>query len=231
MNNQLLHIIMIGPQGSGKGTQASLVAGRYGLAHIETGKIFRKIAAQPTPLGKRVRVLMNQKGALIPDATVNAELRRAIGAVPQGRGIIFDGYPRTVPQATSLDTILRANKRQLTHVFYIPISRQTTIKRLALRWTCQRCNRIFIRGVNLPAKATRCPVCGGAVYQRADDTPAAIIRRLAAFQKQTKPVIRYYLRQHLLIKVDGEPPIAAVGRMINRHLPKSTWPTSKHPKK
>jgi len=132
--------------------------------------------------------------------------------------LIFDGYPRNLIQARALDKILKSLDRKLTHVFYLPISRRTTVKRLVLRRTCQKCGRIFIKGVNLKAGARHCPVCKGKIYQREDDKPAAIARRLAIYNKQTKPVINYYKKKGVLIKVDGEPPIMRVAKAIFKYF-------------
>jgi len=216
--NGNFNIVVFGPQGSGKGTQAARLAEQFKFAHIETGKVFRKISRQSTTLGRRINFIMNQKGRLIPTSFVNKILKNELRKVNRNKGIVFDGYPRNLIQARALDKILKSLSRQLTHVFYLPISRQSTIKRLAKRRTCRKCGRIFIKGVDLKASARHCPACHGAIYQREDDKPAAIARRLSVYQKQTKPVINYYKKKGILIKVNGEPPIGQVAKAIMKYF-------------
>jgi len=216
--NGVNNIVVLGPQGSGKGTQAIILAKKFKLYHIETGKILRKLARQRTALGRKISYLMNQKGGLIPADFVIKVLKNELKKVGKNKGLIFDGYPRNLIQARALDKILKSLDRQLTHVFYLPISRSTTVKRLVLRRTCQKCGRIFIKGVSLKAGARRCPACKGKIYHREDDKPAAIARRLAIYNKQTKPVINYYKKKGVLIKVDGEPPIMRVAKAIFKYF-------------
>lgn len=208
------NILILGPQGSGKGTQAGLLADKFALAHIETGKIFRRMAKQPTPLGRRVNRIMNQKGKLLPDSLANRVLWQALSKVPQKKGIVFDGFPRTLAQARALDRLMKRLGRRITMVINMPISRRTTIKRLSLRRTCDTCGRIFIAGKNISTHQTTCPVCGGRIFQRDDDKPAAIAGRLAAYNKLTVPVIRYYRGHKVLVTVDGEPPVKVVFKDI-----------------
>lgn len=214
----IFNIVVLGPQGSGKGTQAAGLAEQFKLAHIETGKVFRKISRQPTTLGRKIGFIMNQKGRLLPTSFVNKILKGELGKVNWNKGIVFDGYPRNLIQARTLDKILKLLNRQLTHAFYLPISRQSTIKRLILRRICRKCGRIFIKGVDLKASARHCPVCHGVIYQRDDDKPVAIARRLNIYHQQTKPVINYYKKKGILIKVDGEPPIKQVFKAIMKYF-------------
>ncbi|MFA6553209.1 MAG: nucleoside monophosphate kinase [Patescibacteria group bacterium] len=214
MSTPIRNILILGPQGSGKGTQASLLAGRFKLAHIETGKIFRSMAKGQTALGRRIHYLVNTKGSLIPDALVIRILEKALRRVKKTQGIVFDGFPRTITQARALTRLFNKFGRRLTTVIDMPISRATTVRRLSLRRTCVECNRIFIAGVNVPLKGTVCPSCGGQIIQREDDKPQAIARRLASYTRLTKPVILYYKKMGILVRVDGEPPVKAVFKNI-----------------
>ncbi|MFA5051596.1 MAG: nucleoside monophosphate kinase [Patescibacteria group bacterium] len=214
MASLVRNILILGPQGSGKGTQAGLLAGKLKLAHIETGKMFRRMAKRSTPLGRRINRIMNEKGKLIPDALANRILWQALKKVRRSQGIVFDGFPRTLAQARTLDRLMKRLGRQITLVINMPISRRTTIRRLSLRRTCDRCGRIFIAGKNISPRRVTCPVCGGKIFQREDDKPAAIAGRLAAYRILTKPVIRYYRDRHVLLTVDGEPPVQAVFKNI-----------------
>ncbi len=212
------HIVIIGPQGSGKGTQAELLAEHYNLVHVEAGKLLRTVAKQSTPLGRKIDTLINKQGRLVPSSLINHMIQDRVDKVSRQRGIIFDGFPRNATQARALDRVLQQADRQLSHVFYLPISRQTTIKRLAARRTCRRCGRVFIDGIDFPAGTADCPTCKSQLYQREDDMPRAIAQRLAIFNKQTKPVLQYYRRKGLLITVDGEPPIQEVYRALVKQL-------------
>lgn len=126
-------IVILGPQGSGKGTQAAIIARRFGLVHIDMGALLRRFVNAKHPLAVRVRRIMNEGMGLVPSALVTEILRRRVIRIPHTKGILFDGYPRNITQARSLDRILRRVKRQITHVIYLPISQTTTVKRLALR--------------------------------------------------------------------------------------------------
>ncbi len=219
MTKPVQNILILGPQGSGKGTQASLLAEKFNLAHIETGKIFRQMAKAKTPLGKRINFLIYVKGSLIPDNLTVRVLEQALHKVSKSKGVVFDGFPRTFAQAKALDVLFKKLGRRLTLVIDMPISRKTTVKRLSLRRTCMKCGRIFIAGKNIPSNAKKCPVCGGQVFQREDDKPKAIAERLASYNKMTKPLIKYYKTQGILVRIDGEPPVKAVFKNILKIFP------------
>ncbi|MFH1207397.1 MAG: nucleoside monophosphate kinase [Patescibacteria group bacterium] len=214
LRKPIKNILILGPQGSGKGTQASLLAAKFNLAHIETGEIFRRMAKGKSALGRRINVLVNKKGALIPDALVIRTLENALRHVKNSQGVIFDGFPRTMAQAKALTLLLAKLGRKLTTVIDMPISRTTTIRRLSMRRTCMKCGRIFIAGVNIPLNGKKCPVCGGQIFQREDDKPKAITTRLKSYNKLTKPVVQYYKNQGTLVTVDGEPPVREVFKNI-----------------
>lgn len=218
MKKNPLNIVILGPQGSGKGTQAELLEKTLHLEHVETGRIFRAMAQQKTALGKKIHYFMNVKGHLLSSGFVIKVLKAHLSKISRTKGLIFDGYPRNLIQAKALDKILESIDRHLTHVIYLPVRRSTTIRRLSLRRTCSQCNRKYILGVNLPPRQTICPNCGGLVEQREDDKPQAIKRRLFLYDKQTKPLIDYYKHRGILIKIDGEPPIPRVSRNILKHF-------------
>lgn len=211
--NLPLHVVLLGPQGSGKGTQAELLAKELGLTRIETGAIFRRTAASKTPIGRRLHRLITG-GTLVPDKLVISILRAALQKVSRQSGIVFDGYPRTLKQARALDGLLAVEHRSLTHAIYIPISRRTTIKRLSLRRTCEKCGTPWILGRNISPRAVTCKKCGGRVYQREDDKPIAIAKRLREYLTKTLPIVDYYRRRGILYQVDGEPSIPDVWRTV-----------------
>ena len=216
--NKEYNIIILGPQGSGKGSQAILMVDDFNFVHIETGKIFRKMAKTNTYLGIKINNLINKKGALVKDDIVMKVLTKSLSKVPIKKGLLFDGFPRTLNQAKGLDKIFETLNRELTHVIYMPIKKATTLKRLTRRRTCDRCGKIFISGVNIKASVTKCPVCKGKIIQREDDKPKAILKRLEIFNKQTKPIIHYYKKRGLVVKVDGEPTIKQVYKVVLRIL-------------
>ncbi|MFA6909471.1 MAG: nucleoside monophosphate kinase [Patescibacteria group bacterium] len=212
------HIILLGPQGSGKGTQAQLLKRKFRLAHIEMGAILRAAAGKPTPLGKRIHRIINTQGALLPDKLVNALLENAVRGVAQQRGIVFDGFPRTIQQAKTLNVILKKYGRVLTHVIYMPLSQRTTVLRLSKRRTCTSCGTAWILGKNIASDRTKCPRCGGLVIQRKDDTPTIIRKRLREYLHKTLPIVSWYKKMDIVMEVNGEQSVRTVWGHILRHL-------------
>ncbi len=213
-----MHVVLLGSQGSGKGTQAKRLARHFRLAHIETGALLRSAAQSTTALGRKIDHLMNVQGKLVPDAVVVKALREAVRQVPVRKGIAFDGYPRTIKQARILDVLLRRLGRRLTHVIYLPLSAATTIQRLSLRRTCQSCGTPWILGKTLSRSAKRCPACGGNIIQRHDDKPTTIRKRLAEYVRKTAPIVGWYRQRGILIEVDGEPSIDTVWKNLLRTI-------------
>lgn len=213
-----MNIVILGPQGSGKGTQAKVLAGKFNLEHIVTGEIFRKFARKRTALGRKIDYLINKKGRLVPSSLVIKILQEELKNVHKNHGIIFDGYPRNLIQAKALESMLKKLKRKIDFVFYLPISQKTTIRRLGLRRSCQECGQPYILGVDLKKNQKTCPKCGGKIIIREDDKPKAILERLKIFNGQTKPLIKFYKKKRVLIEVDGEPPIPVVARKILKYL-------------
>lgn len=218
MKNKVLNIIILGPQGSGKGTQAKVLAKKFNLEHIVTGEIFRKFARKRTALCRKIDYLMNKKGRLIPTPLVIKILKIRLRKINKNKGIIFDGYPRNLMQAKALEAMLRKSNRKIDIVFYLPISQKTTTRRLGLRRSCQECGQPYILGVDLKKNQKTCPKCGGKIIIREDDKPKAILERLKIFNRQTKPLIKFYKKKRVLIEVDGEPPIPVVARKILKYL-------------
>lgn len=218
MKNIKFNIIIIGSQGSGKGTQAKFLAKKFNLEHIVTGEIFRKMIKNRNSLSKKIDYLVNKVGRLVPTNLVIKVLKERLKNVSKNRGIIFDGYPRNLTQAKALESMLKELKRKINFVFYLPISQKTTVKRLAIRRSCQACGQPFIFGVNLKKNQKVCPKCGGKIIIREDDKPKAIKKRLKIFNQQTKPLIKFYKNKGVLVEVDGEPPIPVVWRNIMKKI-------------
>lgn len=216
--NEIYNVIILGPQGSGKGSQAILLKEKFNFVHIETGKIFRKMASSKTPLGRKIYKIINNKGGLVNDSLVLSVLEKNLSKISKNSGLLFDGFPRNLKQAKGLDKLFERMGRELTHVIYMPIKKSTTIKRLSKRRTCEKCGKIFISGVNIKSTQKFCPVCHGIIIQREDDKPKAIAKRLEIYHQQTKPIIDYYKKKGIVVKVDGEPTIKQVFKEILKKI-------------
>ncbi len=208
-----MDIALLGLPGAGKGTQASLLAGELGVPHIATGDIFRQAAAEGTPLGDQVRAIM-EAGRLVPDALTIAVIRERLGAADCAPGAVLDGFPRTVAQATALDGMLSELGRSLGPAVYLVVDEARAVERLSGRRVCPRCGATYHLETAPPPADGRCGRCGSALVQRADDAPAAQLQRLAAYREATAPVLAYYRRDGRLLEVDGDRPMADVGRAV-----------------
>ncbi len=218
----MLNIIIMGPQGSGKGTQAKLLAEKFNLEHIEPGRLLRGLVAKGGALGQKINYYLNIKGSLVPsDLLFFKVLKPRFQALPQDKGFVLEGAPRELKQAQYLEGMLASLKKKITHVFYIKISEQETFKRLAKRLNCRQCNRPIILGVDVQGPQEKCPHCGGDLFQREDDQPACIEKRLEVFLKETSPVIERFRQQGLLIEINGEQIIAKVHLDIVQQIEKS----------
>ena len=189
--------ILIGPQGSGKGTQAKLIAEKYKIPHISTGDIFREMKHEQTALGKKVRELVDN-GNLVPDELTNQIVAARLIKPDCKKGFVLDGYPRNIAQAEFLE-----KKKPVSKCIYTGIGDSEAIKRISARLICSTCkadyNTIYIK----PKKAWTCDKCNGALIQRDDDKPEFVKKRLAIFHKETKPLLDYYDKRGVLLRVDG----------------------------
>ncbi|MEO0070715.1 MAG: adenylate kinase [candidate division WOR-3 bacterium] len=194
-------LVLLGPPGSGKGTQAELLAQKIGFSHFSTGEVFRNEIKKGTPLGKKVREFV-VSGGLVPDEVV---LEVVAGFVKEkiNRSIVFDGFPRTVPQAEGLDKLLSHQGLELTLAVLIDLSDEEVVRRLSSRRQCARCGKIYNLLFSPPKKEGVCDNCEGELYQRDDDREETIRQRLDVYKKQTAPLIEYYERQGKLHKIDG----------------------------
>ncbi|HET7037863.1 MAG TPA: adenylate kinase [Thermomicrobiaceae bacterium] len=215
------HVLIMGPQGAGKGTQAALVAPRLDLVHVSTGDLFREVMASGSQLGEEIRGYYD-RGALVPDALTVRMLLDRIDQMrrehPALRGALIDGFPRNQAQAEALETALTARGERLVAVISVEAPRQVLIERLSGRLICPNCGATYHREFNPPRVPGVCDVCGSALTQRSDDTPEAVARRLAIYDEQTQPVLAYYERQGLLLSVDGDRPIDEVTTAIVQAL-------------
>ncbi len=212
-------VIILGPQGAGKGTQAELLARRHHVAHLETGAMLRAIAAKPTSaFGRHVAGYID-RGKLVPFTWVLKLLDQRLTAIPLSQGIVIDGSPRRFLEALSLLRMLRKHHRTVGRVFFVTVQKKETIKRLSRRWICVTCARSLIMGKDVRKSTDVCPYCKGPIKRRADETPVAIARRLAIYEKDTRPVIAHFRKQKLLVRINGKQTIENVYRDINKYFP------------
>lgn len=195
-------MILFGPPGAGKGTQAAILAEKMGLTHITTGELFREAIRKETELGKQAKPYYD-RGDLVPDAITIGMLLERLGEEDCARGCLLDGFPRTLDQAKALDEALARQGKAIDKVLCIQVPEDELLNRLAGRWTCRRCGDVYHRQSRWPKVEGRCDRCGGELYQRDDDQPEAVRRRLEVYWRQTAPLIDYYRRQGKLAEVDG----------------------------
>jgi adenylate kinase len=197
-----MDLILLGPPGSGKGTQAQKIVERYQIPQISTGDILRAAVKEQTPLGKEAKAYMDQ-GKLVPDEVVVGIVRERLKAPDCKKGFILDGFPRTVPQAEALEATLRAMNRRIDHVVSIEVNNEELLKRLTGRRTCRGCGAMYHLVFDPPTKEGLCDRCGGELYQRADDKEETIRERLNVYEAQTAPLIAYYRDKGNLRTIDG----------------------------
>jgi adenylate kinase len=198
-------IVIIGPPGAGKGTQAKLLAKLSGAPHISTGDMLREAIAAGTPLGEQAREYMD-RGQLLPDDIMIGIVEQRLRAPDTARGFILDGFPRTVAQAEALDRLLARVGQPLTAVLRFVVPQDHLVRRLAGRRVCKDCGSMFHVDDGGAAAKGKCDRCGGMLYQRADDEEGTIRQRMDVFAKQTEPLRDYYGRNRILRQVDGSGP-------------------------
>ncbi|MCJ7547396.1 MAG: adenylate kinase [Deltaproteobacteria bacterium] len=197
-----MDLILLGPPGSGKGTQAKKMVERYHLPQISTGDILRAALKEKTPLGLEAKQYMDQV-TLVPDEVVVGIVRDRLKASDCTGGFILDGFPRTVPQAEALGTTLKTMNRDIDHVISIEVDNAELLKRLGGRRTCRNCGAMYHLVFDPSKKEGVCDKCGGVLYQRDDDQEKTIRERLKVYDEQTAPLIAYYRGKGLLRAIDG----------------------------
>ncbi|MFN8543038.1 MAG: adenylate kinase [Candidatus Binatia bacterium] len=197
-----MRVVMIGPPGAGKGTQAKLLEERFGAPQISTGDILREAQRAGTPLGLEVRRYL-EEGKLVPDQVVITIVEDRLGAGDCARGFILDGFPRTVAQAHALDAFLERRGERLEGVVYIAVPQEELVRRLSGRRVCRSCGVMYHMVFDPPAQAGVCGKCGGELYQREDDQEQTIRHRLEVYARETGPVVEHYRGTGLLRETDG----------------------------
>jgi adenylate kinase len=203
-----MRLVLVGPPGAGKGTQATLLAEHFKIPHISTGDIFRANLKSGTELGLQAKSYMD-KGELVPDSVTNAMVKDRLASA---EGFLLDGFPRNVAQAEVLRAFLGERNKPLDAVVEFAINNEEVIKRLSSRRTCRGCGKIF------PGELAKCDNCGGELYQREDDQESVIARRLEVYSEQTEPIISFYRQEGLLITVTATGAVSAITENVIRAL-------------
>lgn len=213
------HVVFVGPQGAGKGTQAALAAPKFGLIHLSTGDLLRDVMALDTPIAKEVRAFYD-KGELVPDAVMARMVFSALDdrAAGSSSGALLDGFPRNAEQANVLDEHIAARGESLAAVVHISVPRDVLMRRLTGRLTCGNCGRTYHREFNPSAVEGVCDHCGGELFTRSDDTEEAVNRRLAIYFEQTEPLLDHWRQRGIVREVDGNQEIERVAADVEAAL-------------
>lgn len=203
-------LILFGPPGAGKGTQGALLADRLGLLRLSTGDVLRDAVRRGTPMGTEARRYMDA-GELVPDEVILGIVRDYLAGDAAETGVVFDGFPRTLPQAERLDDLLTDLERPLGAVLVLDVEDETLVRRLSGRRSCPTCGALYNVYFEAPRQEGRCDVCGGDLVQRADDDAATVRRRLEVYQEQTEPLIAHYEASNTPVhRIDGDRPVEEV---------------------
>ncbi len=212
-----MNLILFGAPGAGKGTQSGFLIETYHIPAIATGDILRAQRRAGTALGEQVKGFMD-RGELVPDAVMVDIIRDRLQKPDAQKGFILDGFPRTVAQAEALDAMLPEIGRQIDAVVYLRVSRQVLLDRLSHRYSCRSCDAVYNFTPEQARNLPRCTNDGGELYQRTDDHPEIVARRIDVFLTHTAPLIDYYTAQRRLENIDGQMTVADVRADITRRL-------------
>lgn len=211
-----MRLVLLGPPGAGKGTQAREISKRLGVPHISTGDMFRDAIKAGTELGQEVERYLKE-GLLVPDTLTVSLVQERLAQADCRQGYLLDGFPRTVAQAEELDLWLKGRQQALDAVIDIEVPAEKLVARLTGRRVCRRCGATYHIRYNPPA-ADKCDLCGSELTQRSDDTEAVVSKRLDVYEEQTAPLVAYYRRNGLLKAIDGQKDIYEVTRAIGQAL-------------
>lgn len=197
-----MRLVLVGPPGAGKGTQAEFIAEHFGIPKISTGDIFRANVSGGSELGQQAKKYMDA-GDLVPDEVTNAMVRDRLAQPDAAEGFLLDGFPRNVAQAGELDAILGGLHIELSVVLDLDVDNDEVVKRLAGRRTCKQCGHVWHLEFDPPSVAAVCDKCSGALYQRDDDLPETVRHRLEVYTDQTSPLIGFYRNAGKLVAIDA----------------------------
>jgi len=213
------YVVLMGGPGAGKGTQAKRLEAGLGLPQVATGDLFRENLKNMTELGRLAKTYMDA-GELVPDEVTVAMVKERLSRPDYARGAIFDGFPRTLSQAAALDNLLAQMEDQVDVVPYIHVRPEVLLQRLAGRWTCPVCGRVYHVLFNPPQEPGICDLDGARLYQREDDTEETQKRRIEVYFEQTAPLLDYYRERGLLVEINGEQPIEQVQQALVQTIEK-----------
>jgi adenylate kinase len=213
----LLRLILLGPPGAGKGTQADYICYKYNIPHISTGDILRANIKEKTQLGEKAKSYMD-KGLLVPDELMVSIIKDRLIKEDCKEGFLLDGFPRTVSQADSLEIELKNLEQKLDKVINIDVDKGELIRRAVGRRICKNCGTAYHIEFNPPKVKGKCDKCNGELFQRNDDTEEVVEKRIEVYLKQTKPLIKYYFDKGLLLNIDGNKSIDEVSQDIMNSL-------------
>ncbi|MBU5308733.1 adenylate kinase [Clostridioides mangenotii] len=212
-----MRIILLGPPGAGKGTQAAKIVEKYNIPHISTGDIFRKNIKEGTPLGTKAKEFMDQ-GLLVPDELTVGLVTDRISQDDCKEGFMLDGFPRNLAQAEQLDDFLKQAAIDLTKVINIEVDKELLVSRAVGRRICKSCGATFHVEFNPPKEDGVCDVCQGELYQRADDNEETVSKRIQVYLDETKPLVEYYSKQGVVASINGDQSIDKVFEDISDSL-------------
>ena len=204
-----MRLVLVGPPGAGKGTQAQFIASHLSIPKISTGDIFRDNVSHGTALGRRAQAYM-ERGDLVPDQVTIAMVTDRLADDDTGAGFLLDGFPRNVPQAETLKKMLSAWDTRLDVVLELVVDDDEVVRRLSGRRTCRRCGRVWHATFDPPSRPDICDDCGGELFQRDDDREETIRHRIEVYQQQTSPLISFYADEGILLGIDATGPVEEI---------------------
>ncbi|NLL19263.1 MAG: adenylate kinase [Clostridia bacterium] len=214
-----MNLLIMGPPGAGKGTQAETLTAKLDIPHISTGDMFRKAISEGTELGKKAKEYMDA-GQLVPDEVTIGIVKERLSEEDCRKGFLLDGFPRTVPQAEALEGILRELGMELDAVLNVAVPDEKLVARLTGRRICRQCGASYHVLYNAPKQEGICDACQGELYQRSDDSEETATNRLSVYHQNTAPLIDFYAKRGLLKEIDGDRPIpevlVAIGQALGR---------------